>query len=126
MSRTYEIDQRDRPFSSLSIGDWLAFNTEGDICQKISDNQIGFTVGKRFEAQTISRVNDGVYPVYFYESIALGEKMISDVLSDAAQEIKDYLREYDRTFYEHPDLHNQVLRLLKEMEALRQRLDDLT
>ena len=65
----YEIDQRDKPFSSLPIGDWLAFNTEGDPCQKISSDQIGFAVGNRFEVETIERINDGVYPVHFYEPI---------------------------------------------------------
>ena len=65
----YEIDQRDKPFSSMPIGGWLAFNTEGDACQKISRDQIGFYVGNRFEVETIERINDGVYPVYFYEPI---------------------------------------------------------
>ena len=65
----YEIGQRDKPFSSLSIGDWLAFNTRGDACQKISSDQIGFTVGNRFEVETIERIHDGVYPVYFYAPI---------------------------------------------------------
>ena len=65
----YEIDQRNQPFSSLSVGNWLAFNTRGDVCQKISSDQIGFTVGNRFQVETIERIHDGVYPVYFYEPI---------------------------------------------------------
>jgi len=65
----YEIDQRNQPFSSLPIGNWLAFNTRGDACQKISPDQIGFPVGNRFQVETIERIHDGVYPVYFYEPI---------------------------------------------------------